>query len=411
MTPRRFDIIIIGGGVAGAALAGVMAEHGARVLLLEKSTVFADRGFGEWLAPWGVREARELGLEAMLAEAGANYPRRHVSYDETVPPAVAEAAAVPLAAFVKGVKGPLCLPHPSHCQLLFDHALAAGAEAVRGAAVSRIELGPRPTVAYWAGGRDSLARAPLVVGADGRGSAVRKAAGMALRRDLPHHVFAALAIEGASGWDPEVEASGTEGDFAFLALPQGAGRLRLYGAYALDQRRRFHGPDRARAFIAAFDLPSAPANRSLLAGRPAGPLIAYVGGNGWTGRPTAKGAVLIGDAAGWNDPIVGTGLAAAYRDVRLVSDALKALSDWGCVAFDAYAEERGERMRRLRAAAALQAALTAEFGEAPRERRRRYFAALAQDSAVGAHMAAVLAGPEAVPLETFEAAHRERLFG
>jgi menaquinone-9 beta-reductase len=411
MAPRRFDIIIVGGGVAGSALAIVMAEHGASVLLLEKSPAFQDRGLGEWLAPWGVREARRLGLEALLVDAGANSPRRHVSYDESLPAAAAEAAAVSLAAFVKGVAGPLCLAHPSHCQILFDRAASAGATALRGARASRIEFGPAATVAYRSEGTEGVAQAPLVVGADGRASVVGRAFGIGLHRDPPHHIFAALAVDGALGWDPSVEASGTEGDFAFLALPQGEGRLRLYGAYALDRRRRFHGPGGARAFLAAFDLCSAPANRPLLAARPAGPLRAYAGDNGRTTRPFAKGAVLIGDAAGWNDPIIGTGLASAYRDVRLVSDALKEASGVGSVAFDAYAEERAERMRRLRVAAALQARLTAEFSGAARERRRLYFEALARDPGVGAHMAAVLAGPEAVPVETFEAAHRERLFG
>jgi 2-polyprenyl-6-methoxyphenol hydroxylase-like FAD-dependent oxidoreductase len=95
--------------------------------------------------------------------------------------------------------------------------------------------------------------------------------------------------------------------------------------------------------------------------------------------------VLVGDAAGWNDPIVGLGLSITYRDVRIVSEILKGGEDWSADAFAPYAEERRERMRRLRFAASLQAALDMEFGDEARERRRRYHEAAAADPTLGMH--------------------------
>jgi menaquinone-9 beta-reductase len=47
MASRTYDIITVGGGLAGSALAKVMAEHGASVLVLEKETHFRDRVRGE----------------------------------------------------------------------------------------------------------------------------------------------------------------------------------------------------------------------------------------------------------------------------------------------------------------------------------------------------------------------------
>ena len=47
------------GGFGGAALAKVMAERGARVLVLESETHSKDRVRGEVLVPWGVVEAKE----------------------------------------------------------------------------------------------------------------------------------------------------------------------------------------------------------------------------------------------------------------------------------------------------------------------------------------------------------------
>ena len=40
-----------------------------------------------------------------------------------------------------------------------------------------------------------------------------------------------------------------------------------------------------------------------------------------------EGVILIGDAAGWNDPIIGQGLAISMRDARLVSQILENRSD------------------------------------------------------------------------------------
>ena len=48
-----YDVITVGGGVGGAAFAIVMAEHGARVLVLERERQFKDRVRGEYMAPWG----------------------------------------------------------------------------------------------------------------------------------------------------------------------------------------------------------------------------------------------------------------------------------------------------------------------------------------------------------------------
>ena len=53
-----YDIITVGGGLGGAALAKAMADRGYRVLVLERETRFKDRVRGEWLAPWGVAEAQ-----------------------------------------------------------------------------------------------------------------------------------------------------------------------------------------------------------------------------------------------------------------------------------------------------------------------------------------------------------------
>ena len=70
MQAKRYDIVTVGGGLGGSALATTMAEAGANVLVLEASTAFSDRVRGESLLPWGVAEARELGLHDAFLQAG-----------------------------------------------------------------------------------------------------------------------------------------------------------------------------------------------------------------------------------------------------------------------------------------------------------------------------------------------------
>jgi 2-polyprenyl-6-methoxyphenol hydroxylase-like FAD-dependent oxidoreductase len=73
-----------------------------------------------------------------------------------------------------------------------------------------------------------------------------------------------------------------------------------------------------------------------------------------------------------NDPIIGQGLSTTLRDVRMVRDALLETSDWTDSAlFEPYAEERRERMRRLRFVARFVTELFARFGDEAEERRKR----------------------------------------
>lgn len=404
-----YDLIIVGGGIGGSALAAVMAKAGKRVLLLEQSAIYEDRVRGEWIAPWGVAEVKRLGLYDLLLGAGGHHVLRHTTYDETRAPADSEARTIPLGIFFPDIPGPLCIGHPHHCQTLFDEAKRSGAEALRSVDVTEIVAHGDPHVTYTYNGETYQARAKLVVGADGRMSKTRDVFGIKLHQDKPHHWFAGLLLEGAHGWPDDLQAIGTESDLGFLAFPQGKGRLRVYGGYALEQRSRFSGSDGARRFLEALRMESAPNNQYLTNAKPAGPLYSYVNNDSWTDKPFVESAVLIGDAAGWNDPILGLGLSITYRDVRSVFDILKISDDWSPNAFAAYAEERAERMRRLRFAAKLQAALDMEFGDAARAKRKSFYERSDADASLGMHALAVMGGPETVPPEFFTEAHRARV--
>ena len=408
---RHYDLIVVGGGIGGSAVAATMAGAGRSVLGLERSEVFEDQVRGEWIAPWGVTEVKRLGLYDLLLAAGGHHVSRHVTYDETLDPAEARRAMLPLDIFAPDVPGPLCLGHPRHCQALFDEAVRRGATMLRGVDVDAIFAGDTPRVLYTVGGERREASARLLIGADGRNSIVRDACDIRLHADTPHHMFGGMLVEGVEGWDEREQAIGTENGFGFLAFPQGNGKVRVYGSFSLNDRARFAGPEGPRRFLDSFRMACSPNGARIAEGEPAGPLRAYINSDTWTDEPYAEGAVLVGDAAGWNDPIIGLGLSITYRDVRIVSDLLTGSEDWGSDLFAPYAEERRERMRRLRFVARLTASLDAEFGAKGRARRRSYFQRAAVDPTLAARGLAIMAGPEAAPSEIFTAAHRARVLG
>ena len=68
----RADVVIVGGGIGGASLAGALAREGLGVAVLEATEDYQDRVRGESMQLWGVKEARDLGVESVLVEAGAH---------------------------------------------------------------------------------------------------------------------------------------------------------------------------------------------------------------------------------------------------------------------------------------------------------------------------------------------------
>lgn len=57
------DVVIVGAGIIGCAIAATMGRQGRSVLLLEKSLKEPDRIVGELLQPGGVSALKKLGLQ------------------------------------------------------------------------------------------------------------------------------------------------------------------------------------------------------------------------------------------------------------------------------------------------------------------------------------------------------------
>ena len=100
------DVAIVGGGIAGAALATVLARDGYEVLLLERQTSYRDKVRGEILVCWGVAEMLALDLEKPFLDAGGHYVTRAVMYDEVIDPSTAERTRSRWTVCCPGFPGP-----------------------------------------------------------------------------------------------------------------------------------------------------------------------------------------------------------------------------------------------------------------------------------------------------------------
>lgn len=386
------DIVIVGGGIAGAALATALARAGRAVLVLEATETFRDRVRGESLMPWGVAEAQALGVADLLVAAGAHVAPLWKRYSQ----GDARPRDLPVGALFRGVAGSLNLHHPLACQALLDAAAAAGAVVLRGVREVQVQAGVGPAVQYRHGGIAHRVRPSLVVGADGRNSAVRRCAGIPLAQQDATTCVAGLLLDGVAG--PDRHDVVMEHDLGLcLLLRQTGGRARAYHVLPIAQQKRYASADGAKRFPADASAPDSPLAATLADARPAGPCAAVAGTDTWTDQPCVDGVVLVGDAAGHNDPGIGCGLSIALRDVRQVRDRVLEGAQ-RAADFAVYGAERCGRMRRLRLIGDLVAAATVEPGPQRSARRSHLARALAtMDPAIAPLVLGMFAGPETIP--------------
>jgi len=403
---RVSDVVIVGGGIAGASLAYALASEGVGVTVLEASVEYEDRVRGESMQAWGVQEARNLGVEQVMLDAGAHVSAVWKQYVE----GVGDVGDIPMAMMVPGIPGTLNLRHPDACQVLIDTAVGVGATVVRGVREVRLTAGHPVGVSYVTDAAHQVT-APLVVGADGRASAVRKQTGITLQRQEPINYIAGLLVDGLQDVPDDHDVMASEGDLFLVMFHQGHGRARVYLCPGLSGQHRFSGHDAAQRFLAACGLACYPWAKLVAGGTPAGPCATYPGDDTWTDTPYEEGVVLIGDAAGHNDPIVGQGLSIALRDARIVRDLILAGARQPRD-FAPYGEERSGRMERLRLIADVISVSQAEDAD-NRPARRAYFGErmATMDPEVFPLLLGAFAGPETVPQELVDPAILDRIRG
>lgn len=395
-----YDLITVGGGLAGSALARSLAESGARVLVLERETEFRDRVRGEGMQPWGVPDLRALGLYDLLCESCALPVPVLAMQMGTI--------ALPERNFVETSEQRcpfLDFFHPELQEVVLRAAQTAGAEVRRGATVLDVTPGSPPIVTARTNGATEQLDARLVVGADGRFSKVRDWAGFKTSRDPERLIIGGVRLDGMRVPEDRVQfvIHSDEGQ-SCLVFPLGRERFRAYYVFRKQAgRRTLSGRERLGDFV-DFCVDTGAPREWYEGAEPVGPLASFEGADHWVDHPHREGVVLVGDAAAASDPSWGEGLSLTVRDVRVLRDALLATDDWEAAA-ERYAQEHDRHYGVIHTLEDWLTELILETTPEARARRERVLPGLARDP-MGLTQAFVL-GPETPTDEE----SRRRIFG
>jgi len=288
------SVVIVGGGIAGTSLAIALGRDGRSVQLFDAQTFPRDKPCGEGLMPAGVSALQRLGITDGAGGAPFHGVRYHVGARVAVGrfPQSAEHGATGRA------QRRLVLD-----RCLFERAAATpGVTAHQGVAVEGPLVENGRVTGVVVGG--SPVRATLVVAADGAHSRFRHRLGLNVPE--PRSRVGARRHYRLSGREAPAWVDiflGPSREFYVTPLPGGEVLVAL-----LVEADAVHAPlepqfDRWRR--------EPPALRELLDGADpisdlqATPLAATAS------RGFAPGVVLLGDAAGFIDPITGGGMAQA----------------------------------------------------------------------------------------------------
>jgi 2-polyprenyl-6-methoxyphenol hydroxylase-like FAD-dependent oxidoreductase len=316
-------MITVGGGLGGSALAKAMAERGYKVLVVEREKQFKDRVRGEFMSPWGVAEAKELGIYDTLMATGGYHP---TVFDVRLGPAsVGERDLSETTP--QGVHA-LTMYHPELQDVLLGSAEDAGATIRRGVKVTSVAPGREPCASITSDGGTENVSARLVVGADGRQSSVRKWAGFEVTYETLGLQLGGVLMEGMRGVDDRsVTVFNPFVQRMALIFPQGNGRARVYFGNRADEGFRPQGDKDVPRFIEECIKTGSPAE-FYEGAEAAGPLATFPGIYDWVEHPYKNGVALVGDAATTSDQTWGQGLSLTLGAVRRLRDALVANDDW-----------------------------------------------------------------------------------
>ncbi len=320
----RCDVLVLGAGPAGSSLAARLAGEGFRVTIADKKDFPRDKPCGEFLSPECRPYLDELGVTAEIAALGPH---------EVTGMRLHGYGARALGAFrTVGEQGPAADRGLAIRRREFDHVLLGAAR--RGGATWL----PRHEFVALRRGNDGRVlgaelRAPdgglqtiaarWVVGADGVHSRVARELGVQQRLAWLDQFALVAHFDGVPAL-PTAEVHLFPGGF-FAATTVDAGVFSLN--LVVPRARLRERPDRNAgwdAFVAAH-LEHAPALAERLAGHDR--LTPWRGTGPFAYRTTAQtfaGAALVGDAAGYVDPLTGEGIFFALFGGRALAEAIAA---------------------------------------------------------------------------------------
>jgi geranylgeranyl reductase family protein len=318
---KDVDVVVVGAGPAGAATAILLAERGWSVTLLDKAAFPRPKICGEYLSPEAARVLDRLAVLKAVDQAGAQ-PLRGMKI--VAPDGTVLEGLYPTSGPWRGYRDhALAIPREVLDRILVDRA--------RGLPVNVRERHRVTGLLHRAGsvagvtaqdedGRDLKIAARLVIGADGRASAVASSLGL-VRRHRLRRMALIQYVSGLEGIEDRGEIYLDPPDYAILN-PVAPGLVNLGLVVPLGHARPF--ARRLQTFFGArlsqlrhlaprLDGMKREGRLSAM-----GPLAYRVS------EPQVGGVMLVGDAAGFFDPFTGEGMFTALRSAELLTETAHA---------------------------------------------------------------------------------------
>jgi 2-octaprenyl-6-methoxyphenol hydroxylase len=343
---ERADVIILGGGLVGLTLAIALDRHGLSSIVIdpadpEKIAAPAYDGRATAVSSSSWRMLETIGVGERLAGEGC--PIRTIRVSDGLAPGglIFDPSEGDDGT---GMAEPLGMMFENRRlrQVLRECALDAGkvtmlmparaSDIVRDGASVRVALED---------GR--AATAPLLVGAEGRGSPTRESAGIAMARWSYDHAAIVVTVSHERPHENVAyEIFYPGGPFAILPMLPGTRSAIVWSVPAGDAPAVIDLPDRAMAaeiekrmggFLGRIEM--------------AGPRWSYPLGFHHAASITAERLALVGDAAHGIHPIAGQGLNLGFRDAAALAQVLVEGARLGLDLGDAQLLDRYERWRSL----------------------------------------------------------------
>jgi len=349
-TVATTDVLIVGAGIGGLTLALVLGQQGYRVTILDERIVCPPQYRPELLQPAGLEVLNELGVLDKLLPLGAvrcevfdflstngsrlclvDYRRLESRFPYTL----------------------IALPHLTQAALLEALLRCPTVQVRRGCALSwlaRSHAGLSHAT-FWERGEFTRLSARVVIGADGRQSRVRKAAGIRVTRTSYRDAFVTLMARRPVGFDDTVRyyvgrrqilgmfpAAPDELCLLYMVPAEGFNALKARGLSAL------------KAEISALDADAA----NVVSEVTEWERVSYmdcrtIQAASWV----ADGVALMGDAAHTCHPHVAQGGTQAMLDALALAPVLRqCLVDGDCsaarlLAYEASRRPAVERLQRI----------------------------------------------------------------
>lgn len=329
----EYDVIVIGARMAGAPTAMLLAREGRRVLLLDRDRFPSDTISTHLMHPRGMTHLARWGLLERVTALAPTWTEIDVTREGvTVRGRQPEALIRRRVANVTG--DPDVTPVNLFCaprrtvfdKLLVDAAVEAGAELVeRAVAEALLSDGGRVAGvrARLPRGRELVARAKIVIGADGRHSFVAKELGLGKYREKERCTFAYYSYWTDLSLDGLPWPASFRGRLGLSTYPTSHGLIHLV-VFGPDPLFKSFRRDVERNLFELVDFVNPELGRRLRDAKRADRIYGTVDQPHYFHQPYGPGWALVGDAGYNKDQCTAMGMSHAMRDVELLTNAVHA---------------------------------------------------------------------------------------